>query len=624
MTNAPAIEDNVTYQNRSTVSGGRLTDIKPDQRANALRGAQLLAKSLKAEGVDVLFGYPGGANLEIFDVLREFDIRCIRTEHEQGAVHAAQGYARATGKVGVCLATSGPGATNLVTGIADANSDSTPIVAITGNVPSHLLGKNAFQEVDIVGITAPITKKNYLVKKVTHIPEIVREAFAIAGGNRPGPVLIDIPKDIQQHYPRDSEGNYAPPQIPAVLESPEEPVLGLNEDQIEECCRMISMAQRPVIYAGGGIVSSNSAAQLLAMAERLDCPVTTTIMGWGAFPPGHPLALHCLGMHGSKYANVAINEADLVIAVGVRFDDRVTGNVHEFIKHGKIIHIDIDRDELNKNKTVTLPICANVAVAMGQLAECAKPGDYHAWREYLMQLRQQFPFQVPESQNIKPQHAIRLLSDMTNGEAIVTLGVGQHQMWAMQHYQSTRPRSFLSSSGFGTMGYGLPAGVGAKIGCPDRLVIDIDGDGSLAMTAHELSTCHRYGIGVKIVIINNQWLGMVRQWQDMIYKGHRAESAMADPIMAVKSPGEIDIYPDFVTIAAGYRVRGERVTKKENLPEAFARMIADPNEPYLLDVIVDADEDVFPMIPAGGSYRDIILSTEEMRAKANFKLGSSI
>ncbi len=624
MSNWTHPEDDVTYENRSTVSGGRLTDIKPEQRKGALRGAQLLAKALRAEGVEVLFGYPGGANLEIFDVLREFDIRCIRTEHEQGAVHAAQGYARATGKVGVCLATSGPGATNLVTGIADANSDSTPIVAITGNVPSHLLGKNAFQEVDIVAITAPITKKNYLVKKVMHIPEVVREAFAIAAGNRPGPVLIDIPKDIQQQYPRDMEGNYAPPRIPAVIENPEPPIGGLSEDQLEECFRMLYEARRPIIYSGGGIITSNTAGQLLALAERLGCPVTTTVMGWGSFPPNHPLSLHCLGMHGSKYANVAINEADLVLAIGVRFDDRVTGNVHEFIKHGKIIHIDIDRDELNKNKTVTLPICADLSVALEQLASRAKPGDYAAWREYVASLRKQFPFEVPESQNIKPQHAIRLLSDMTRGDAIVSLGVGQHQMWAMQHYASTRSRSFLSSSGFGTMGYGLPAAIGAKVGCPDRMVIDIDGDGSLAMTAHELAACHRYKIGVKIVIINNQWLGMVRQWQDMIYKGHRSGSAMADPIMSVKPEGEVDIYPDFVTIAAGYRVRGERVTRKESLPAAYARMLADPNEPFLLDVIVDADEDVFPMIPAGGSYRDIIMRAGETHPGAKDKQGSSI
>jgi len=604
----------VTYQNVGTISGGSLGDIKPTQRIGALRGAQLLAKALQAEEVEVVFGYPGGANLEIFDVLHEFGLKCIRTEHEQGAVHAAQGYARVTGRVGVCLATSGPGATNLVTGIADANSDSTPIIAITGNVPSHLLGRNAFQEVDIVAVTAPITKKNYLVRKVTEIPEIVREAFALAGGNRPGPVLIDIPKDIQQQYPRDAEGNYAPPRIPAIIEAPEMAIGGLNENQLDECCRMLAEAKRPVIYAGGGIVSAGSAARLLELAEHLQCPVTTTIMGHGAFPPTHPLALHCLGMHGSKYANVAVNEADLVIAVGVRFDDRVTGNVREFIKYGKIIHIDIDRDELNKNKTVTLPICADLAVALRQLAERTKPSDYCAWRQYLSALRTEYPYRIPESQNIKPQYAISLLSDLTEGNAIVTLGVGQHQMWAMQHYRSSRPRSFLSSSGFGTMGYGLPAAIGAKIGCPDRLVIDIDGDGSLNMTVHELATCHRYAIGVKVVVINNQWLGMVRQWQDMIYAGHRSGSAMADPSTAVKRNGEVDIYPDFVTIAAGYRVCAERVTQKAELKAAFARMMADPDEPFLLDVIVEREENVFPMIPAGGSYLDIIMDAGPIAA----------
>jgi acetolactate synthase-1/2/3 large subunit len=617
-------EDDVTYQNVGTVSGGKLADIKPGQRAGALRGAQLLAKALRAEGVDKLFGYPGGANLEIFDVLREFDILCIRTEHEQGAAHAAEGYARATGKVGVCLATSGPGATNLVTGIGDAHSDSTPIVAITGNVPSHLLGKNAFQEVDIVGVTKPITKKNYLVKKVTDIPEVVREAFALAGGNRPGPVLIDIPKDIQQQYPRDAEGNYTPPRIPAIIEAPEPQIGGLTEDQLDECCRMLAEARRPVIYAGGGIVCSDSAAQLLRLAEAIKCPVTTTIMGWGAFPPQHPLALHCLGMHGSKYANIAINEADLVLAAGVRFDDRVTGNVREFIKHGKIIHIDIDRNELNKNKTVTLPICAQVGLALGQLADGARGGDYSEWREYLARLRAQYPFEIPASAQIKPQHAIRLLSDLTGGQAIITLGVGQHQMWAMKHYQSQRPRSFLSSSGFGTMGFGLPAAIGAKVGCPDRMVIDIDGDGSLNMTVHELATCPRFGIGVKIMVINNQWLGMVRQWQDMIYGGHRSGSSMSDSVTAVKPQGETDIYPDFVTIAAGYRVRGERVRRKAELPAALARLLAEPAEPYLLDVIVEGEENVFPMIPAGGSYRDIIMSARDMAARAGGALGSSI
>jgi acetolactate synthase I/II/III large subunit len=616
-------EDKFTYASIGTITGGELNQIQPEQRQSALRGAQILARCLRLEGVDTLFGYPGGANLEIFDVLREFDIRCIRTEHEQGAVHAAQGYARATGKVGVCLATSGPGATNLVTGIADANSDSTPIVAITGNVPSHLLGKNAFQEVDIVNVTRPITKKNYLLKKVTDIPEVVREAFALAAGNRPGPVLIDIPKDIQQHYPRDPEGNYVPPRMPAVIELPEAAIGGLSENQLEEACRLVREASRPVIYAGGGIISANATRELLDLAERLQCPVTTTLMGHGAFPPDHSLALHALGMHGAKYANVAINEADLVIAAGVRFDDRVTGNLEAFIRHGKIIHIDIDRNELNKNKTVTLPIHADIKAALQQLCTHAEAGDWHEWLTYLSGLREQFPFTVPPRDNISPQFAIALLSQMTSGEAIVSLGVGQHQMWAMQHYRARRSRSFLSSSGFGTMGYGLPAAIGAKVGCPERTVIDIDGDGSLNMTIHELATCHRLGIGVKVVVINNQWLGMVRQWQDMIYNRHRSGSDLSDP-MAVKKPDETEIYPDFPKIAEGYRVKAERVICKENLPAAYERLLADPDEPYLLDIIVEAEENVFPMIPAGGTYRDILMSNEDLQRSSSDKQGANI
>ncbi|QIB64596.1 biosynthetic-type acetolactate synthase large subunit [Kineobactrum salinum] len=615
--------ENVTYANTATVSGGALEDILPAQRQGALRGAQLLAKALQAEGVDTLFGYPGGANLEIFDVLWEYGIRCIRTEHEQGAVHAAQGYARASGRVGVCLATSGPGATNLVTGIADANSDSTPIVAITGNVPSHLLGKNAFQEVDIVGITRPITKKNYLVGKVTEIPEVVREAFALAAGNRPGPVLIDIPKDIQQHYPRDPEGNHVPPRIPAVVEAPEAAIGGLSGNQLEEACRLIREAQRPVIYAGGGIVSANCADLLLQLAEKLQCPVTTTLMGHGAFPPGHELSLHTLGMHGSRYANVAVNEADLVIAAGVRFDDRVTGKVDAFIAEGKVIHIDIDRDELNKNKTVTLPICADIRLALEQLCAQAECGEHGGWLTYLSGLRQQFPYTVPQGEAISPQFAISLLDRLTGGDAIISLGVGQHQMWAMQHYQPRHSRSFLSSSGFGTMGYGLPAAIGAKIACPQRQVIDVDGDGSLNMTIHELATCHRYGIGVKVVVINNQWLGMVRQWQDMIYEGHRSGSDLSDP-MAVKAAGDRDIYPDFPLLASGYRVRSERVSEPDQLEAAFVRMLADPEEPYLLDVIVAAEENVYPMIPAGGSYRDIIMSAADMPAGSRQRQGSNV
>lgn len=604
----PAV-DNITYGDMASVSGGPLSAIRAEDRAQAMRGAQILAAALRAEGVTCLFGYPGGANLEIFDVLEAFDIRCYRTEHEQGAVHAAQGYARATGRVGVCLATSGPGACNLVTGLADASSDSTPVVAITGNVPSYLLGRNAFQEADIVGITRPITKTSIMVDTVAAIPRAVRTAFATALANRPGPVLIDLPKDIQQHFPRDPEGRYVAPRIPAVIDPPEIAAGGIPDSQLKQCVRMIAEAARPVIYAGGGIVTSGTEALLVALAEKLGCPVTTTIMGLGAVPSAHPLWLHVLGMHGSYTANVAVNEADLVIALGVRFDDRVTGNVNEFIKDGQIIHIDIDRKELNKNKVVTLGVGADLGIALGQLCEAVKPADYSAWRARLAELRRAYPLRAREHDGLDGPGAIALLSELTAGNALVTVGVGQHQMWAMQHYAVNKRRSFLSSSGFGTMGYGLPAAIGAKVGCPERMVIDIDGDGSLNMSIHELSTCHRYGIGVKIVCINNQWLGMVRQWQDMIYSGHRAGSSLGDP-MAVKAAGDTDIYPDFVTIAAGYRVKAERVTSRAALPAAFARMLHDPAEPYLVDVIVEREQNVYPMIPAGGSYRDIILEGE--------------
>ncbi len=598
--------DNITYGEVASVSGAPLSAIREQDRSVARRGAELLADALRAEGVERLFGYPGGANLEIFDVLAAAGIACYRTEHEQGAVHAAQGYARATGEVGVCLATSGPGACNLVTGLADANSDSTPIVAITGNVPSHLLGKNAFQEADIVAITTPITKDSVLVERVADIPQVVRRAFALAGSNRPGPVLIDLPKDIQQHYPRDPDGRYAPPRIPAVIDAPEAPIGAIPDAQLKQCVRMISEARRPVIYAGGGIVASGTEAQLVALAEKLGCPITTTVMGLGAVPARHPLWLHVLGMHGSYTANVAVNEADLVIALGVRFDDRVTGNVDAFIRDGQIIHIDIDRREINKNKVVTLGVTADLGEAVEQLLAAVEPGDYADWRAHLSALQAAHPLIAKQREGLDGPGAIARLSELTAGEALVTVGVGQHQMWAMQHYAVARRRSFLSSSGFGTMGYGLPAAIGAKVGCPERLVIDIDGDGSLNMSIHELSTCHRYGIGVKIVCINNQWLGMVRQWQDMIYGGHRAESSLGDP-MAVKAAGEQDIYPDFVTIAAGYRVAAERVTDMAQFEAACARMLADPNEPYLLDVIVDREQNVYPMIPAGGSYQDIIL-----------------
>ncbi|MCC7411055.1 MAG: biosynthetic-type acetolactate synthase large subunit [Gammaproteobacteria bacterium] len=600
--------DTITYDDVATITGGPLDSLRPEERDGALRGAEILARCLKLEGVDVLFGYPGGANLEIFDVLAAAGIDCVRTEHEQGAAHAAEGYARATGRVGVCLATSGPGATNLVTGIADAYSDSIAMVAITGNVPTPLLGKNAFQEADIVAIAAPITKGSFLVDRVGAIPRTVGEAFALARGPRPGPVLVDVPKDVQQHYPRDAQGRYRPPQMPAAIDAPEPVVGGMSEMQLDECCRMIAQAERPVIYAGGGIVSANAAAALRALAEKLGCPVTTTLMGVGAFPPDHPLWLHVLGMHGTVAANTAVNEADLVLALGVRFDDRVTGKVSEFIRHGRIIHVDVDRRELGKNKPATLAVHADLRIALDQLVAAAVAGECGAWRAYLEEVARRHPLDAGPAGALTGARAIQVLSDVTGGDALVTLGVGQHQMWAMQHYRARRPRSFLSSSGFGTMGYGLPAAIGAKIGCPQRLVVDIDGDGSLNMTIHELATCRRRGIGVKIVVINNQWLGMVRQWQDMIYAGHRAGSAMADPATRVAPAGENDVYPDFVTIAAGYRVRAERVRGLADLQAAYTRMLAVADEPYLVDVVVERESNVYPMIPAGGSYADVILA----------------
>ena len=454
---------------------------------------------------------------------------------------------------------------------------------------------------------------------------MIRQSFRLAARNRPGPVLIDIPKDIQQHYPRDTDGNYAPPRMPAEIVETEPSIGGISPSQLDLCCELIRDAHRPIIYAGGGVTSSETGPLLVQLAEKLGCPVTTTLMGLGAFPPDHPLALDVLGMHGTKYANIAINEADLVLAVGVRFDDRVTGKVSEFIKHGRIIHIDVDRSELNKNKPVTLPICADLRLALKQLTDAVSAGEHAEWLSYVTALKKEYPLDVRDDSELTPQFAIALLCEMTGGDAIVTLGVGQHQMWAMQHYRVRRRRSFLSSSGFGTMGFGLPAAIGAKIGCPDRLVIDIDGDGSLNMTIHELSTCHRYGLGVKIVVINNQWLGMVRQWQDMIYRRRRAESHLGDPTTAVGRSGDTDIYPDFPAIARGYGVTAQRVLDRDNLRSAYERMMADPNEPYLLDVIVRAEENVYPMIPAGATYRDIIMSDDDLKKDYHTrKQGSNI
>ncbi|GAB3629881.1 acetolactate synthase [Pandoraea terrae] len=564
----------------------------------AAKGADLIARTLVDIGVTTVFCYPGGANLEMLDALSRVAIMLVRTEHEQGAVFAAQGYARATGRLGVCLATSGPGATNLVTGIADANSDSVPILAITGNVATHWLGKNAFQEVDIVAVTKPVTKLARQVREAREIPAALREAAACALAGRPGPVLVDFPKDIQQARPEQpTDKRFASP-APA----------GMTADSAARIAALLAQSERPVIYAGGGVIASDTGAQLTALAEKLNVPVALTMMGLGAMADDHPLLLGPLGMHGAYCANVAVNEADLVLALGVRFDDRVIGNPAAFARHAKIVHIDVDAGEIGKNKPVTLGVHADLRDAFDGLLAVAQRRDVDSWHAYLRDRHEAHPLRAGDAGQagtLTGVGVITALAALLPAEAVVTTGVGQHQMWAMQHLKLRQARTFLSSAGFGTMGFGLPAAIGAKAALPDVPVIDIDGDGSLNMSVNELSTCRRYGLGVKVLVINNQWLGMVRQWQDMIYAKNRVASSLVDPT-AAGTPGEAHPYPDFVTIAAGYGVAGARVTTADALPAALARMLADPQEPYLLDVLVAREDDVFPMIPAGKSYRDMV------------------
>ncbi|MGC7402730.1 biosynthetic-type acetolactate synthase large subunit [Pandoraea pneumonica] len=568
------------------------------------KGADLIARTLVEIGVDTVFCYPGGANLEMLDALSRVAITLVRTEHEQGSVFGAQGYARATGKLGVCLATSGPGATNLVTGIADAASDSVPILAITGNVATHWLGKNAFQEVDIVAITKPVTKLARQVREARDIPAALREAATCALAGRPGPVLVDFPKDIQQARPDQPTDKRFTAPVPA----------GMSDETAQRIAALLAKSERPVLYAGGGVIASGTSDRLKALAEALNCPVALTMMGLGAMPDDHPLLLGPLGMHGAYAANVAVNEADLVLALGVRFDDRVIGDPASFARHAKVVHIDVDAAEIGKNKPVTLGVHADLRDAFSGLLAHATRRDVPDWHAYLQSHRAAHPLRAPvaavsaaesEAGVLTGVDVISALAALLPPEAVVTTGVGQHQMWAMQHLRLREPRTFLSSAGFGTMGFGLPAAIGAKVALPDVPVIDIDGDGSLNMSVNELSTCRRYGLGVKVLVINNQWLGMVRQWQDMIYARNRVASSLADPNVP-QGADDGRPYPDFVTIAAGYGVAGARVTRAEELPAALARMLADPSEPYLLDVLVAREDDVYPMIPAGKSYRDVV------------------
>lgn len=573
-----------------------------------LSGAEILVASLERVGVEVIFAYPGGASMPIHQALtRSRKIRTILPRHEQGGVFAAEGYARATGRAGVCMATSGPGATNLISGIADAYMDSIPLVAITGQVPQDMIGKGAFQETDVFGMTLPIVKHSYLVWDIHDIPRIVKEAFHIAETGRPGPVLIDIPKNIQLQK--------ATPVFPEEIRLRGYSIKRAAADDavLAEVLELIDKAKKPMLYAGGGIISGQAAAELREFAERTQIPVTTTLMGIGGFPETHPLALKWLGMHGSVVANNAANEADLLLAFGVRFDDRVTGKVEKFCEHGVIVHVDIDRSEINKNKFVRLPIVADVREVLRSLntmlaqAGCERRSDgftrYPDWYAQIETWRGgpgKHPFSFRDTPDaIQPQYAVRLLYEMTGGKALITTGVGQHQMWAGQYYDFEDPRMFLTSAGLGAMGFGFPSAMGAKVARPDLEVINIDGDGSFLMNVQELACAKVERIPVKTIILNNQHLGMVVQWEDRFFAGNRGHTYLADP----GAPGEI--YPDYVAICAGFGIKCERVVRKEDLPAAYARMLA-AQEPYLLDVMTPYTEHVLPMIPAGKTYKDII------------------
>lgn len=569
-----------------------------------------MVEALIREGVKHVFAYPGGASMEMHQSLvkRKSEVQTILPRFEQGGGFMAAGYARATGKAGVCMATSGPGATNLVTCIADCYMDSVPLIAITGQVPQHLIGKSAFQETDIYGMTLSAVKHSYLVLDPMDIPKVVKEAFHIATTGRPGPVLIDIPKDVQQ--------TFAAPEFPESIElAGYQPLKRATDEELIEVIDLIAESRQPVLYVGGGVISSNAAEDLHNFVRKTGVPVTTTLMGVGAFPETDPLSMKWLGMHGTATGNYAVADSDVLLAFGARFDDRVTGNVRKFAEKAQIVHIDIDRSEHHKNKVVQYPIQSDIKYALSRMVELMdernfQAPDLTAWHKQVAAWKEEFPFSYEDSPHILPQEAVKVLYELTDGEAIITTGVGQHQMWAPQHYNFKHARSFISSLGLGTMGFGYPAALGAKVACPDREVIDIDGDGSFLMNVQELATAKVEGIHAKAVILNNQHLGMVVQWEDRFYEGTRAQTILGDPDN-IGSPENMDaIYPDYVKIAEGFEVKARRVYKKEELKDAIQEML-DHDGPYLLDIIVPYDEHVLPMIPSGKTVEDIILTPDQ-------------
>ncbi|MBX0312645.1 MAG: biosynthetic-type acetolactate synthase large subunit [Sulfurihydrogenibium sp.] len=566
------------------------------------RGADIVVDVLIKEGVDTVFGLPGGAIMEVYDALFDAPFRNILTRHEQAACHMADGYARATGKVGVVIATSGPGATNLVTGLATAYMDSIPLVAITGQVPRHYIGTDAFQEADVIGITRPITKHNFLVTDIKDLPLILRQAFYIARTGRPGPVLVDIPKDITQQkttykMPTDEEVRESLPGYNPHTEG--------NPVQIKKAAELIRKATRPVLYVGGGAILSDAAEEVYKLAHLAQIPVTTTNMGKGAFPETDPLALHMLGMHGTYYANMAVYHSDLLIAVGARFDDRVTGKINEFAPEAKIIHIDIDPASISKTITVDVPIVGDVKNVLRKLIKELeeKPIEWIAareqWLKQINEWKEKHPLSYRKSDKIiKPQAVIEEIYNITNGEAIISAGVGQHQMWAAMFYKYKYPRQFLNSGGLGTMGFGFPAAVGAKIGRPDKTVFAIEGDGSFIMNVQDLATAVQYRVPVKIAIINNGFLGMVRQWQQFFYDSRYASVCLS-------------VQPDFVKLAESFGAVGLRATKPSEVREVLLKAMEINDRPVLIDFVVDREENVLPMVPAGKSYREMILTPKQ-------------
>ncbi|MCA9128492.1 MAG: biosynthetic-type acetolactate synthase large subunit [Planctomycetales bacterium] len=584
------------------------------KRASAtMTGADILVKSLVDHGIEVIFAYPGGCSMPMHQSLTRYSsqLRTILPRHEQGGGFAAQGIARSTGKPAVAMATSGPGATNLVTAIADAKLDSIPLIAITGQVPTRVIGTDAFQETPIVEVCRSITKQHYLVTDVGDVARVMKEAFHVATTGRPGPVLIDMPKDVQQDVcsvdwdvPMDLPGY----SVKTPLAQPE---------QIRQIAAAIQHSRRPILYCGGGVIAAEAAHALRKLIDLTGIPVTMTVMGLGLYPNDGPLSLDMLGMHGSAYANYAVRDCDLLLALGVRFDDRVTGKLSEFAKNAKIIHVDIDASELNKNKVAHIPVCSDVKYALDELNKIVEaPEDISDWVAHCQSMKKKYPFAYDESyEGILQQHAIRELSRLTQDrETYITVGVGQHQMWAAQFYNFRHPRRWLSSSGLGTMGFGLPAAMGVQAAHPNAIVVDIDGDGSFQMNIQELATLHCEKLPVKVLLLNNQHLGMVVQWEDRFEDSNRAHTYLG-PIDHEEASGKgvteshaivQDRYPDFVQIAKGYGCGAATVSKKSELTDALQEMLNYPG-PYVLDVMVPYQEHVLPMIPTGRTVDDMIL-----------------